>query len=33
MQDLARLYADGRPGIPPDAEKRKYWEKKARKLD
>lgn len=33
MQDLARLYADGRPGIPPDADKRKYWEKKARKME
>lgn len=32
MQDLARLYAEGRPGIPPDPEKQKYWKDKAGKV-
>jgi len=31
MLDLARLYADGRPGIPPDPARYKYWKDKARR--
>ncbi|WP_341898300.1 hypothetical protein [Ferrovibrio terrae] len=30
MLDLAQLYADGRPGIPADPAKRKYWKDKVR---
>jgi TPR repeat protein len=33
MQDLALLYAEGRPGIPADPAKRKYWDDKARRQD
>jgi TPR repeat protein len=32
IQDLVGFYAEGRPGIPPDAAKRDYWQRKARKL-
>jgi TPR repeat protein len=31
MQELARFYADGRPGMPPNPAKRKYWEAAAKK--
>lgn len=31
MQELARLHAEGRPGLPPDAEKQRQWEDAARK--
>lgn len=31
MQELARLYAEGRPGLPPDAAKQRQWEDAARK--
>jgi len=30
MLDLARLYADGRPGIPPDPARYRYWKEKVR---
>lgn len=30
MQDLARFYADGRPGVPADATKQRQWEDAAR---
>jgi len=33
MQELARFYTDGRPGIPPDPVKRDYWQRKARKFE
>jgi len=33
IQDLVRFYADGRPGFPPDASKRDYWQRKAKKLE
>lgn len=33
IQDLVRFYADGRPGMPPDAAKRNYWQRKAKKLE
>lgn len=33
IQDLVRFYADGRPGMPPDAAKRDYWQRKAKKLN
>ncbi|QDO98624.1 sel1 repeat family protein [Ferrovibrio terrae] len=33
IQDLVRFYADGRPGMPPDATKRDYWQRKAKKLN
>lgn len=32
MLDLARLYADGRPGIPPDPARYRYWKEKAKRL-
>jgi TPR repeat protein len=32
IQDLVRFHTDGRPGIPPDAAKRDYWQRKAKKL-
>ncbi|MFN4311085.1 MAG: tetratricopeptide repeat protein [Ferrovibrio sp.] len=31
MQELARLHAEGRPGLPPDAAKQRQWEDAARK--
>lgn len=31
MQDLADLYARGRPGTPPDPRKQQYWEAEARR--
>lgn len=30
MQELASFYADGRPGIPADSTKQRYWENAAR---
>lgn len=33
IQDLVRFHADGRPGLPPDAAKRDYWQRKAKKLE
>lgn len=33
IQDLVRFYTDGRPGMSPDAAKRDYWQRKAKKLE